>query len=45
MAESMTYKAGEKCKKENKAGTEERHRQTERKVVCVKDLEVEIENA
>ena len=45
MAESMTFKAGEKWKRENKAGREERGRHTERKGVCVKDLEVEIENA
>lgn len=45
MAESMTFKAGKKWKKENKEVRKERGRPTERKGICVKDLEVEIENA
>lgn len=47
MAESMIFEAGEEWKRENKGKQrrEERGRPTERKGVCVKDLEIEIENA
>lgn len=41
----LSKQAGEEWKRENEEGREERSRLTVRKEVCVKDLEVEIENA
>lgn len=41
----LSRQAGEEWKRENEEGRGERSRPTERKEVCVKDLEVEIENA